>query len=360
MRGLLVRCAALALAIAMVPAASPATPVIGQTSVFARIGAPGMPEGIVVRNGVVYVGTHTSVTGNAGGPASKIFMFDLATGAARGEIVIEGQDRSINHGILAMAFDAAGMLYVVDRNPGRIVRVNPSDGSQSVYATIPNLPACRPAGPDVECSPTVLDSATFADYLAFTADGTAYVTDLEAATIFRVPPGGGPAQIWYQDPAFDGLFGLNGIAVDPSGTTLYFAMTASQQPGAPAQGVIYTLPIVAHPAPGDLRVFHTFLQPAAGADGIAFGASGKLYVALAGANQVAILNPDGSEAAIFPDPAANQLQEIPYDLPASIAFDETGSILVTNQSFFAADSDHWAVLRAWVGDAALPLVEPAW
>ena len=40
--------------------------------------------------------------------------------------------------------------------------------------------------------------------------------------------------------------------------------------------------------------------------------------------------------------------------------DEAGSILVTNQSFFAADSDHWAVLRAWVGDAALPLVEPAW
>lgn len=332
---------------------------IGATTVFARIGAPGMPEGIAVRNGIVYVSTHVSVAGNRGGPPSKIFTFDLATGAPLGEITIQGQDLSVPHGVLAMAFDASGMLYVVDRNPGRIIKIDPASGAQSVYATVPDLPACRAViGPDAACSPTVLDSATFADYLAFTADGAAYVTDLEAATIFRVPPGGGPAQIWYQDFAFDGLFGLNGIAVNPAGTHLYFAMTASQEPGMPAQGVIYTLPIVASPTRADLSVFHTFLQPAAGADGITFGASGKLYVALAGANQVAILNTDGSEAAIFPDPVANQMQQIPYDLPASIAFDGSGSILVTNQSFFAADPDHWAVLRAWVGDIALPLVEP--
>ncbi|HEX9697082.1 MAG TPA: SMP-30/gluconolactonase/LRE family protein [Actinomycetota bacterium] len=348
----------LMLAVAVHPARA-ADPPVGTTTIFARVGAPGMPEGIAVRDGIVYVGTHVSIAGNQGGPASKIFTFDLATGAALGEITVQGQDLSVTHGILAMAFDAAGVLYVVDRNPGRIVRIDPASGAQTVYATIPNLPACRPVvGPQVDCSPTVLDSATFADYLAFDADGTAYVTDLEAATIFRVPPGGGPAQIWYQDAVFDGLFGLNGIAVDPSGTHLYFAMTGSQQPGSPAQGVIYTLPIVDSLAPADLRVFHTLLQPAAGADGIAFGASGKLYVALAGANQVAILNPDGSEAAIFPDPIANQLQEIPYDLPASIAFDGQGSILVTNQSFFAADSDHWAVFRAWVGDTALSLIEP--
>lgn len=347
-----------ALGAAAVP--SGAVPPVGATSVFARIGAPGMPEGIAVRDGIVYVGTHVSVAGNRNGPPSKIFAFDLATGAPRGEITIQGQDLSVNHGVLAMAFDAAGLLYVVDRNPGRILRIDPSTGDQSVYATVPDLPACRPViGPASDCSPTALDSATFADYLAFGPDGSAYVTDLEAATIFRVAPGGGAAEIWYQDPAFDGLFGLNGIAVDPTGTRLYIAMTASQQPGTPTQGVIYTLPIVAQPEPSQLRIFHTFSQPAAGADGIAFGATGKLYVALAGANQIAILNPDGTEAAIFPDAAANQAQEIPYDLPASIAFDGDGSILVTNQSFFAGDPEHWAVLRAWVGDTALPLVEPA-
>jgi hypothetical protein len=35
--------------------------------VFARIGEPGMPEGIIVREGRAYVGTHTSIRGNSGG-----------------------------------------------------------------------------------------------------------------------------------------------------------------------------------------------------------------------------------------------------------------------------------------------------
>jgi len=66
------------------------------------------------------------------------------------------------------------------------------------------------------------------------------------------------------------------------------------------------------------------------------------------------------EAARFPEtPVDNAQQEIPYDLPASIGFDDaTRSILVTNQSFFAADATHWAVLRAFVDDTALPLIEP--
>lgn len=346
------------LASLLVGSVGSATQSPGETTVFARVGAPGMPEGIAVRDGVVYVSTHTSVRGNAGGAASKIFRFDLASGAPLGEITIVGQNLAVTHGVLAMAFDAAGRLYVVDRNPGRVLRIDLTSGTQETYATIPDLAACRPVvGPASGCAPVTADEPTFADFFAFAPDGSMFVTDLQAATIFRVAPGGGAAQIWYQDPEFDGIFGLNGIAVDPTGTELYLAMTGSQTPGAPGRGVIYTLPITAVPTRADLRVFHTFLQPAAGADGIAFGASGQLYVALAGANQVAILGQDGREA-LFPDAATNAQQEISYDTPASIAFDGTGSILVTNQSFFAADESHWAVLRAWVDDTALPLREP--
>ncbi|MGH2830183.1 MAG: SMP-30/gluconolactonase/LRE family protein [Actinomycetota bacterium] len=343
----------LLLSVAAVPAATPAggPPPVGQTSVFARIGEPGSPEGIVVRGDVVYVGTHVSVRGNAGGPPSRIFTFHRVTGAATGSVEIQGQQTQATHGILAMEFGPDGALYVVDRNPGRIVRIDTVSGAQSVYATIPDLAPCAVSQPP--CAPGLFaQEPTFADYLAFGPAGEVYVTDLQASTIFRVPPGGGLAAIWYQDARFDSIFGLNGIVVDPAGTTLYFAMTGSLQPDSPLQGVIYTLPIVPAPQASDLAAFHTFLQPAAGPDGIAFGASGKLYVALAGAGQVAILNPDGSEAAIFPDPVANQVQEIPYDLPASVAFDGQGSLLVTNQSFFAGNAEHWAVLRAWVADTA--------
>lgn len=347
--------AAMLLAV-IAPAGARAERGYGDTTVFTRIGRPGSPEGIIVHNGIVYVGTHVSVRGNQGGPPSKIFEFDLQTKQPLGEIVIQGQNLAITHGILAMEIGPDGALYVVDRNPGRIVRIDLVSKTQSIWTTIPDLVPCLPlayANPG-PCAPGVFaQEPTFADYLAFGPSGEAYVTDLQASTIFRVPPGGGDAQIWYQDARFDSIFGLNGIAASPAGTHLYFAMTGSLQPLSPAQGIIYTLPIVDEPGPDDLKVFHTFLQPAAGPDGIAFGASGRLYVALAGSNQVAVLNADGTEHAIFPDPVANQLQTIPYDLPASLAFDGQGSILVTNQSFFAGDEGHWAVLDAWVNDIAV-------
>ncbi len=326
-------------------------PHVGDTSVFTTIGQPGSPEGIAVHDGVVYVGTHTSVVGNADGPPSKIFRFALADATPMGEITIEGQDTGITHGVLAIVIGPDGALYVVDRNPGRIVRVELPSGAQTTYATIPDLAPCALA--PAPCSQGAFSAeSTFADYIAFAPDGSAYVTDLQASTIFRVPAGGGDAAIWYQDARFDSVFGLNGITVNPAGDRLFFAMTGSLQPATPVQGIIYSLPIVTAPQPANLDVFHVFTQPAAGPDGIAFGASGRLYVVLAGSNQVAILDPDGSEVAIFPDPLANQMQDIPYDLPASVAFDGAGSLLVTNQSFFAGDESHWAVLRAFVGDTA--------
>jgi sugar lactone lactonase YvrE len=338
-----------------------ATPAIGDTSIFTRIGAPGMPEGLAVRDGTVYVSTHTSVRGNSGEGPSKIFRFDLATAESLGEIVATGQAVNGTHGLLAMAFDGNGRLYVLDRNPARVLRfdLTTSPPAQETYATLPNLAACRPVVQDPPCSPTTLDQATFPDYLAFDASGNLYITDLEAATIYRVTPGG-DAGIWFQDARLDGVFGANGIAIGPDGN-LYFAMTGSQQPGSVGLGIMYRLPLVDAPVAADLQTVFTWPEPAAGPDGFAFGASGRVYVALAGSNQVSVLQSGDtwSEVARFPsDPVANTQQEIPYDLPASIAFDGAGNILVTNQSFFAANADNWAVLRAWVNDFAQPLIEP--
>jgi sugar lactone lactonase YvrE len=335
---------------------------MGDTRVFATVGDPGMPEGILVDEdeGVVYVSTHVSVRGNSGGPPSKIFRYDLATGSLLGEIVVEGQNLAGTHGVLAMAMDDAGRLYVVDRNPGRVLRFDLSGPApvQETYATVPDLPACSAAPPP--CSPTTMDQATFADYITFDAAGNMYVTDLEAATIFRVA-NDGPlprmADAWVQDARFDAIFGLNGIAIGPDGRVT-FAMTGSQQPGTPTQGVIYSLPPVDDPSPADLEVVHTYLEPATGPDGIAFGASGNLYVALTGHSQISILAPEGEEILRFPDVVTNQLQPVPYDLPASVAFDGAGSLLVTNQSFFAAEPSHWVVFDAWVDDTAFGLQEP--
>lgn len=355
------------------PGVSSGSHELGHTQVFTEVPDPGMPEGIAVREGVVYVGTHVSIRGNEGEGPSKIFLYGLDSGAPLDEITIQGQSLDETHGILSMAFDASGRLYVLDRNPPRMIRIDLSTDppTQADYATFPDLVPCHSAPEGEDCSPTALDLDPFPDYFAFDAEGNAYVTDLEQATIFRVPPTSStdlPAEaaIWFQDERLDSVFGPNGIALDADGDTIFFAMTGAVRPsvtdGQPtltSQGVIYTLPLVDVPAADDLGAFHVYPDPAAGPDGIAFGESGRLYVALAGANQISVLDAEGSEVARFPTPVENQMQDVPYDLPASIAFkDETRSILVTNQSFFLAESDHWVVFEAFVDDTGLPLREP--
>ncbi len=331
---------------------------IGETRVFAKVPDPGNPEGIAIRNRIAYVGTHAPVNGNSDEGPSKIFFYSVRDGARVKAVSVRGQNTDETHGILGMAFDAKSRLYVLDRNPARMLRFSRRLNRQRTYSRFPDLHPCHSSEEGEPCSPTEADEPPFPDYFAFDRKGNAYVTDLQAATIFKVRRGGGKPKIWFQDPRLDSVFGPNGIAVDPTRTKLYFAMTGSIEPTEPSQGIIYILPLVHRPKPEQLEVFFTYIEPAAGPDGIAFGRSGKLYVALAGSNQISILNPDGSEAARFPTPAENEQQEAAYDLPASIAFDNRGSLLVTNQSFFTDNPDNQVVFDVWVDDTALPLIRP--
>jgi hypothetical protein len=140
-------------------------------------------------------------------------------------------------------------------------------------------------------------------------------------------------------------------------------MCCSVQPGSPHEGFVYRLPID-QPVSSNLReVFHypTNSVPA----GLAFGSSGKVYVALFGVsqtkqgNQISILSPDGTEEARFPSPNENAKQTVPYDGPLGLAFDGNGSLLVTNSAGDTQDPHHWVVLEAFVNDTALPLLRPS-
>lgn len=341
-------------------AADTPRPPIGETKVWAPVpDPPGNPEGIAIRKGIVYIGTHAPIDGDGEEGPSRIFKFSLRTKKLLGSVKVKGQAEDDTHGILGMAFDAAGRLYVLDRNPARLLRFSRSLRRQKTYARFPDLHPCQSAEEDEPCSPTEADEPPFPDYFAFDKRGNAYVTDLQAATIFKVPPGGGKPKIWFSDPRLDSVFGPNGIALDPSRKKVFFAMTGSLEPSEGSRGIIYWLPLTRAPKAEDLKTFFIYEEPAAGPDGIAFGKSGKLYVVLAGGNQISVLRPDGSEQIRFPGtPAENEAQEVPYDLPASVGFNGKGSILVTNQSFFADNSDNMVVLDAWVNDTALGAVKP--
>lgn len=355
------RAAAMVVGLVMVTAgtaaAQPPPPGSLAVSLWTRVGPPGQPEGIVVdTDGTVYVGTHNAGKGDADAP-SKVFAYG-PDAELRREYVIAGQSLDEDHGILAMAFDAEGLLYILDRAPARVLTLDPATGAQATYATFRDVPTCSMAEDD-QCSEAAVDLGAFPDYPVFAPDGTMYVTDLEQGLIWRVPVGGGEAEVWFTDARLEGVFGPNGIQFLDDGHTLLFAQTGSVPPGTTDAGTgkLYTLPVGADGSPGTLELFWEG-RPLDGPDGFAIARSGNVYVALAGANQVLVLGPDGGELARVPaTPIENQQQEVPFDTPASVAF-LGDRILVTNQSFFTGTEDHWTVLQVDAGEEGLPLFRP--
>lgn len=106
-------------------------------------------------------------------------------------------------------------------------------------------------------------------------DGRVYQIDLEARRAMILD---------------DGLRFANGIALGPRGEGLYVSETLT--------GSIYVYPIGDGRVRGPRRLFANVLDPAVdaplkGPDGMAFGVDGRLYVAVFGEGDVAVVGPDG-------------------------------------------------------------------
>jgi sugar lactone lactonase YvrE len=326
--------------------------------VFTRVGPPGQPEPIAIGpDGLVYVGTNQLMHGDADAP-SKVFAYSQQGQLVR-EYVIEGQPLQQSHGIQGLAFDRDGLLYALDRsaNP-RVIVLNVATGVQRDYATFRDVPPCSSAGGGDDCSQTVSDGASGPDYGAFSPDGDLYVTDIDQGLIWRVPKGGGPAEVWLADQRLESLFGPNGIQFMADGRTLLFVNTASNPTaGNSLTGRLYTVPVQADGRPGPLtEVWES--RPLDAPDGLAIAQSGNVYVALAGANQVLKLSPQFAELARAPaDPVANQEEEIPLDGPGSIVFLDD-RLLVSNHSPIFGNPSSWAILDVYAGETGLPLHYP--
>lgn len=314
---------------------------LGYSSLVAKVPFPGYPEGIVVHGDMIYVSGPAAfgVPGNF--VPSKIFGFNKNTGALEKTITIQNQPGPLN-ALSCIAADDTN-LYVLDESLG-VVRINLDSGRQSIYAA-PFYPVYHSAyNPP---APLLLND------LAFDKAGYLYVTDSFQATIWRVPPGGGAPQVWFQSATLDGPFGPNGIRVNKASDTIYFDKTFDAQ----GNGTVYTLPIKDFPQESDLKVFATY-PAGAGPDGMAFGRSGNLYVCLAGYSQISVLSPKGVELARYSGPvqnAADPGSPLPWANPANIAFDGNGSIVVTNHASLTGLADPsalFAVFNVYVNDKA--------
>ena len=349
-------------AVALLAGASFAAPAdaascFGRGEVFAMVPAsPGFPEGIVVDDNRVFV-SGPATFGTAGQGPSKISIYKRKNGKPAGVITIQGEATQFEHALSCVTTDDEGRVYALSTQLGvvRLTEGNNGAWTQEIYApALPMLPACNDVPAGTTCSPKLITPLPpIPNDLAFDEDGFLYVTDSFQATIFRVPPGGGDAEIWFQSAALvslPGAIGLNGLRVSPDGQEIYFSVTGTLGSGG-AEGLIFKLPRVEQPEEADLEVVHSY--PAGESpDGIAFGEHGKLYVTLAGSNQISILDRFGAETQRISGPTGCS---VPFDAPANVAFDGDGSLLVVNHALFTADPTHMAVLSVFVNDDGLEL-----
>lgn len=310
---------------------------LGESTVISAVPSPGFPEGIATRGRTLYV----SGPAAAGLPLGSAFVraYDMRTGAATATypITISNPFAGMSAAVCA-AFGPDGKLYVIEPFVG-VIRMNLDRGNtQSIYA------------PFTPTGPSLLND------LAFDGDGNLYVTDSFAATIYKVPAGGGTPAVWFTHPALAGNFmfpvGVNGIRIDKGNGRVYFSVTVDPY----FNGAIYSLPLVDSPAATDLELFASL--GFTGPDGIALGKSGKVYVAEALSSTIKILNPDGSVNAVFGGPALNLPgSPLPWANPANIAFDDTQrKLLVTNHAQLVPfDPALFVVFDVFVNDKGLPL-----
>jgi sugar lactone lactonase YvrE len=351
--------AATGAACAFAAGASPAvaqTPAPLSVRLFARVPSPGQPEGIVVaHDGTVYAGTDTRPLPDRpdGTPPSKIFAFS-PTGALLRDYTIQGENLGGFYGLFGLALDGDGVLYAVEHDPPEIIALDPRTGAQRVYATFPDVPACRAVGRTTDCSDTAADQKPFPNFAVFAPDGTMYVTDTVQALIWRVPRGGGQAKVWLTDAGFEGIpFGPDGAQFEADGRTLVFVLA---MPSATRGAGLYTVRVGDDGRPGAVRQLWS-AQPADGPDGFQIARSGRIYATAGGHGQIAVLNPDGSELARVPAPGSSQ-SDPPFDAPANIAF-LGNDALITNHAFVVFAPTHWAILDLYAGEPGLPFFLPS-
>jgi hypothetical protein len=325
---------------------------------LAKVPPPGQPAlSLVGFDRTIYVGTFTNSSDSPNGP-SKVFAY-TPKGKLKRTYVVKGQADNENNGVQVAAQDARGRLYLLDQHPARVVRLDPKSGKQTTYATFKDVGQCPPGGIGNECSAALLDNPPEPDYAAWGTDGALYVTDYTQMLIWRVPPGGGVAHVWFTDPRLDGAqFGPAGIVLMPDHRTLMISTSAGGPTSPnPTTGKLYKLRIDPDGTPGVMTQLYES-GPTEAPDGFGLAKSGNIYMALVGpgTNQLDVVSPKGKEIARISHQAKDE-NDVPFDEPSSVVFDGRRTI-VTNDAFVSGDPEHFAIFDVYAGEPGQPVYVP--
>jgi sugar lactone lactonase YvrE len=153
----------------------------------------------------------------------KIHVFNTHTGAPCGHYDIPAHRPTPDHGLVGVALDESGHLYVADIQLHGIVQLDLETGETENYVN-----ASRPSSVCAAAYNALLTATArppFPNDMAFDEVGNLYVTYSFQATIWKVPPGGGTAVPWYQSADFYRVpFGPNGIRFSPGDKELCVAV----------------------------------------------------------------------------------------------------------------------------------------
>jgi hypothetical protein len=328
------------------------------TRVLALVGKPGFPaRAYVAPNGRIYEGTYENPMGDS---KPSLVREYTSSGTLLHTWRVPGQHLSGGQGVQVATSDARGRLVLLDRDPARALLLNRHKQIERkryrTYARFPDLAPCAPGASERDCSPTATDDPPVPNYAAWGPGGALYVTDYLQAVIWRVPPGGGKPRVWLADRRLDGNeFGTTGIVLGPDHRTLLVMQQSSAGggDGDPTTGKLYSVRIGRHARPGALhRIWES--GPVEGPDGFWIARSGRIYVALAGSNQLAVIGPGGRDLERFPAiPTGDNGSPVPFDTPSSVMFEGT-RLIIANQAFFGGDPRHQAILDTEAGERGMP------
>lgn len=365
----------------------------GDVKVLAQVPYPGYPEGNAVEGNNVYIAGAVAPYSSKGQDVafpnpteqSMLFEFNKCTGELLRQFAVNKNQRPVNpRAVSHVAFDGRGRAYVPEFQDGIFRLRLDAQNSQELYATrLPDLPPC-PGGvvvPDVACSPTLTDERPIMNEMAFDAEGNLYVSDSNQATIWVVRPRGPlprQAEIYFRSSRFDaeGGFGPNGLRISPDGKKIFIAISDDGVTPRGARAGIYTIPLKNNQnnlSESDLKLFHSY--PANDLpDGIAFGKSGLLYVALlnpASPPPTGFVVPPGSRLPVGPffggglsilrrdgTEKTRITDQTMFDSPACVSFNGKGSVLLTNHAFLTGNRLKMQVLDVFVNDKESPLFKP--
>jgi sugar lactone lactonase YvrE len=354
---LLAACVA-AVAVAAAPAS--AARARFDTQVLALIPKPGFPALPLVVGDRIYEGTYNNMLGDA--IKSRVFEFE-GDGTLTRSWTVEGQDLARPHGVQVATSDARGRLMLLLKTTGQALQLDRKTGEQRLYATFADVPACASAAAGSPCSQTGSNDPPSPNYGAWGPDGSLYVTDYGQGLIWRVPPGGGRAEVWLTDARLDGgPFGTTGLEITPDHKTLLFTQGSSAGLGEPnpITGKLYSVPLQADGRPGPITKLWES-APTALPDGFAIAKSGRIYLAEAGlTSQIVVLGPDHQEVESFPSTPFTGANGslVPFDTPSGVQFYGT-RLIVANQSALTGTAANQALLDVETGEEGVPEYIPA-